>query len=145
MLATVQADHLGAAHPPGTSMRRMSAVSGSWMKSRRSQAFSSLRRSSTGTTKMALSCTVGARIGVIGLVSMSPSRTARPCCSDRQRDGGAVLEQMRDEPAQILGRRVERFRAVEEADQYPGGRGVGADGGIAAVLGSQGMRPLAQD
>jgi len=54
-----------------------------------------------------------------------------------------VLEQTRDEPTQIVGGRVERFRAVEEVDQHPGGLGVGADGGVAAVPGPQGMRPLA--
>jgi hypothetical protein len=38
----------------------------------------------------------------------------------------------------------ERFRTAQEGDQHPGGLGVGADGGVAAVLGPQGMRPLAQ-
>ena len=55
-----------------------------------------------------------------------------------------MLEQMRDEPTQIVGGCVERFRTVEEVDQHPGGLGVGADGGIAAVLGAQGMRLFAQ-
>jgi hypothetical protein len=32
-----------------------------------------------------------------------------------------VGEQMRDEPAQVVGGRVERVRAVEEVDQRPGG------------------------
>jgi hypothetical protein len=54
-----------------------------------------------------------------------------------------VLEQMRDVPAQIVGARVERVCAVEDVDQPPGGS-VGADGGIAAVLGPQRVRPLAQ-
>ena len=46
---------------------------------------------------------------------------------------------MRDVPAQIVGTRVERVCADEDLDQPPGGLGVGADGGIAAVLGAQGM------
>jgi hypothetical protein len=45
-------------------------------------------------------------------------------------------------PAPIVGARVGRFRAVEDVDQRPGG--LGADGGIAAVLGARRMRPLAQ-
>jgi hypothetical protein len=49
-----------------------------------------------------------------------------------------VLEQMRDEPAQVVGGRVERVRTVEEVDRHPGGLGVGADGGVAAVLGARG-------
>jgi hypothetical protein len=46
---------------------------------------------------------------------------------------------MRDEPAQLVGGRVERLRTVEEVDQHPNRFGVGADGGIAAVLRSQGI------
>ena len=54
-----------------------------------------------------------------------------------------MLEQMSDVPAQIVGARVVRVRAVEDVDQPPGGLGGVGDGGIAAVLGAQGMRPLA--
>jgi hypothetical protein len=32
-----------------------------------------------------------------------------------------VVEQMRDEPAQVVGGRVERFRTVEVVEQHPGG------------------------
>jgi hypothetical protein len=63
--------------------------------------------------------------------------------ADSSGSGGAVREQMRDEAAQIVGARLERVCAVEDVDQPPGGS-VGADGGIAAVLGAQGMGPLAQ-
>jgi hypothetical protein len=55
-----------------------------------------------------------------------------------------VAEQMPDVPAQVVGARLERVCAVEDVDQHRGGLGVGADRGIAAVLGEQGMGPLAQ-
>jgi hypothetical protein len=100
-----------------------------------------LRRSSTGTTGTACSGTVGGRIVLIRIglgdpVTNGPAAEVlqRPV-ADGSGGGGAVGEQMRDEPAQVVGRHLERFRAVEEVDQHPGGLGVGADGGVAAVLG----------
>jgi hypothetical protein len=63
--------------------------------------------------------------------------------ADGRGGGGAVAEQMRDVPAQIVGARLERVCAVEDVDQPPGGS-VGADGGIAAMLGAAACVPLAQ-
>jgi hypothetical protein len=59
--------------------------------------------------------------------------------------GGSPVPGGFERVAQIVGARVERFRAVEVVDQPPGGLGGGADGGVAAVFGAQGMRPLAAE
>jgi hypothetical protein len=87
----------------------------------------------------------GHRIGVDKPITNGPAveLLQRPV-ADGSGSGGAVLEQVRDEPTRIVGGRVERFRTVEEVDQHPRGLGVGADGGTAAVLGAQGVRPFAQ-
>jgi hypothetical protein len=55
-----------------------------------------------------------------------------------------VLEQMRDVPAQIVGARLERLRAVEDVDQPPGG--LGGERTVAALRCSarKAWGPLAQ-
>jgi hypothetical protein len=73
-----QADDLGAAHPARLEHEADERGVPQLEEVRPWQAFSSVRRSSTGTTGTACSGTVGGRMVVIGLVSMSRSRTAQP-------------------------------------------------------------------